>query len=108
MPKLYNTVPSKALKQPLPFTVAIPQTELCEFHTLLQLSRTPPPTYEGVREDGKFGVTHKWMTEAKEHWLHKFDWYGKIQNKREREIANTHLRRTWEKHITNFRTLFFP
>jgi microsomal epoxide hydrolase len=78
MPTQYNSVPSKALKQPTPFIVDIPEAELSAFRKLLKRSRISRPTYESLQADGKFGITHKWMTEAKEHWLNKFDWYGKI------------------------------
>jgi microsomal epoxide hydrolase len=81
MPTQYNSVPSNALKQPSPFIVDIPEAELSAFHSLLKHSRIPRPTYESVQEDGKFGITHQWMTEAKEHWLNKFDWYGKRNDK---------------------------
>jgi microsomal epoxide hydrolase len=87
MPAQYNSVPFNALKQPTPFTADIPEAELSAFHKLLKRSRIPRPTYESVQEDGKFGVTHKWMTEAKEHWLNKFDWYGKINDEPKRETC---------------------
>lgn len=76
MLQLYNTIPSKAFKQPTPFTVSIPETQLTEFRTLLKLSRIPAPTFESLQEDGKFGITHKWLTDAKRHWVENFDWYA--------------------------------
>ncbi|KAH6712012.1 Alpha/Beta hydrolase protein [Leptodontidium sp. MPI-SDFR-AT-0119] len=74
MLQLYNTIPSKAFKQPTPFTVSIPETQLTEFRTLPKLSRIPAPTFESLQEDGKFGITHKWLTDAKRHWVENFDW----------------------------------
>ncbi|PVH81183.1 alpha/beta-hydrolase [Cadophora sp. DSE1049] len=74
MSQPYNTIPSNALAQPTSFTVSIPETQLADFKALLKLSRIPPATFESLQEDGKYGVTHKWLTEAKQYWLEKFDW----------------------------------
>jgi microsomal epoxide hydrolase len=74
MAKEFSIVSPKALKQPTPFVVSIPETQLSEFRTLLELSKISSPTYESIQEDERYGVTHKWLTEAKEHWLHNFDW----------------------------------
>jgi microsomal epoxide hydrolase len=74
MAKEFSTVPPKALQKPTTFTVSIPETQLSEIRTLLELSKIPSPTYESIQEDGRYGITHKWLTKAKERWLHKFDW----------------------------------
>ncbi|KUJ10363.1 alpha/beta-hydrolase [Mollisia scopiformis] len=63
-----------ARKQPASFKISIPEQQLSEFYALLKLSHIPPLTYESAHEDQKFGVNHRWMTNAKEHWLSKFDW----------------------------------
>lgn len=64
--------PTKATLKLSPFTINIPEETLQEFKTLLKLSKLPPPTYEGTKEE--FGVTREWMAHAKEEW-EKFDWY---------------------------------
>jgi microsomal epoxide hydrolase len=74
MAKEFSTVSPKALRQPTPFTVSISETQLSESRTLLELSKIPSPTYESIQEGGRYGITHKWLTEAKEYWLHNFDW----------------------------------
>jgi pimeloyl-ACP methyl ester carboxylesterase len=67
-----------------PFTLQIPGQDLSEFRQLLQLSKLGPLTWEGQQEDRRFGVTHKWLSEAKDYWLNKYDW------------------RAHEKHINSF------
>lgn len=74
MSRPFGKVPARAFNSPSPFNVAVPQAQLAEFHTLLKLSKIAAPTYESLQDDGKFGVTHKWITEAKEYWLNQFDW----------------------------------
>lgn len=69
----YATVPAKALKQPEPFKIEIPEKEVQELKQLLKLSRLPKPTYESLQEDGRYGVSHKWISEAKREW-EGFDW----------------------------------
>ena len=75
MSNQFRTIPSKALRQPTPFTVSIPEAEVSDLRALLKLSKIPSPTYESLQQDGKFGITHQWLTEAKEYWLNEFDWY---------------------------------
>ncbi|ODH19659.1 hypothetical protein ACO22_06163 [Paracoccidioides brasiliensis] len=70
----YSTAPSSAVKIPEPFRIEIPEQQLGEFKTLLRLSKIPMPTYESTQEDGRFGISHKWMMEAKRFWEEEFDW----------------------------------
>jgi hypothetical protein len=71
----YGKIPESALHKPKPFKIEIPAQELDDLKTLLRLSKIPAPTYESLQEDGKFGVSHKWLTESKKYWEEKFDWY---------------------------------
>ncbi|KGQ01800.1 hypothetical protein PAAG_11371 [Paracoccidioides lutzii Pb01] len=64
----YSTVPSNAVKIPEPFRIEIPEQQLGEFKTQLRLSKIPMRTYESTQEDGRFGISHKWMMEAKRFW----------------------------------------
>ncbi|CAO2658070.1 Nn.00g073300.m01.CDS01 [Neocucurbitaria sp. VM-36] len=67
-----------------PFTLHVSDQELSEWRQLLQLSKLGPDTYEGRQQDRRFGVTRKWLSEAKDYWLNKYDW------------------RAQEKHINSF------
>jgi microsomal epoxide hydrolase len=69
------STPPKPLNAPTPFKVEIPEKELEEFKTLLRLSKVPKATFESLQEDGRFGVSHKWISEAKRVWLDEFDWF---------------------------------
>ncbi|KAF2128177.1 epoxide hydrolase-like protein [Dothidotthia symphoricarpi CBS 119687] len=57
-----------------PFTLNIPEQDLSEWRQLLQLSKLSPDTYEGRQEDRRFGITRKWLSDAKEYWLNEYDW----------------------------------
>ena len=70
----YAQIPAKAQKKPEPFKIEIPEKDIEDFKQLLRLSKIPAPTYECLQEDRKFGVSHKWMTEAKRFWENEFDW----------------------------------
>ncbi|KAF2737153.1 epoxide hydrolase-like protein [Polyplosphaeria fusca] len=67
-----------------PFTLNISENDFSEFKQLLKLSKIGPVTWEGVQDDRRFGLTHKWITETKDYWLNKYDW------------------RAQEKHINSF------
>ncbi|KAH0611648.1 uncharacterized protein H6S33_010913 [Morchella sextelata] len=64
--------PKNATLSPVPFKIEVPQKEIDDFKTLLQLSQLPPPTWESTQP--QFGVQGKWMSETKEYWETKFDW----------------------------------
>ncbi|PGH30164.1 microsomal epoxide hydrolase [[Emmonsia] crescens] len=74
MASSYNTIPPTASKVPEPFQVAIPEQQLSEFKALLKLSKIPAPTYESLQEDGRYGISHKWLMETKKYWEEQFDW----------------------------------
>ncbi|RMZ67442.1 epoxide hydrolase [Pyrenophora seminiperda CCB06] len=57
-----------------PFTLNVSDQDLSEWRQLLQLSKLAPETYETQQEDRRFGVTRKWLSEAKDYWLTKYDW----------------------------------
>ncbi|KAL1606169.1 hypothetical protein SLS60_003570 [Paraconiothyrium brasiliense] len=64
------TPPSSAKR----FTLNISDEDVSEWRQLLRLSKLGPETYEGRQEDRRYGVTHDWLTNAKDYWLNKFDW----------------------------------
>lgn len=70
----YNTVPQSAQLQPEEFQVAISEQELSDFKDLLRLSKIAPRTYENTQADGKYGVTHEWMSQVKKYWETEYDW----------------------------------
>ncbi|KAJ4404516.1 hypothetical protein N0V91_005860 [Didymella pomorum] len=57
-----------------PFTLNIPDQDIDEWRQLLQLSKLAPETWEGSQEDGRYGVTHKWLRETKDYWLNTYSW----------------------------------
>ena len=57
-----------------PFTLHIPDQDLDDWRQLLKLSKLPPQTWEGSHEDGRYGVTHKWLSETRDYWLNTYSW----------------------------------
>lgn len=73
MSKQFSTVPKGASKVPQAFTLHVADQEIEDFKTLLKLSRIGPETFYNQQEDGQFGVSRKWLVEAKNAWLQS-DW----------------------------------
>lgn len=71
----FSKLPSTASITPSPFRVAVSEEQLADFKTLVKLSKIAPQTYENLQTDGRYGVTHEWMSAMKAEWLNKFDWY---------------------------------
>jgi len=65
-------IPANATLKLTPFQASISDESLAELNTLLKVAKLPPDTYEG--RHAAFGVTHKWIKEAKAHWETAFDW----------------------------------
>jgi len=84
--KGFSRVPAGASQKPIQFELHIDEQKLEDFKTLLKLSPIAKDTYENTREDGEFGVTRKWMMDAKKQWEDSFDWYV--------AALNMHLPRT--------------
>ncbi|KAF2010210.1 hypothetical protein BU24DRAFT_496971 [Aaosphaeria arxii CBS 175.79] len=72
--KDFSTIPANATQQPTPFGLHVDEQKLQDFKTLLRLSPVARETYENQQEDRRFGVTRKWMLDAKEYWENSFDW----------------------------------
>ena len=70
----FDVVPQAASLRVNKFEAAVPENELNDFKQLLRLSKLAPETYENLQEDRRFGVTRKWMSDAKQHWEYVFDW----------------------------------
>lgn len=76
-PKPFSTIPSDARQQPTPYELHVDNQKLQDLKTLLKLSPVARETYENLQDDGshgKFGVSRKWIVDAKAHWVEKFDW----------------------------------
>lgn len=89
MSQRYNKVPAGAKGRPQPFTLSVPEQDLKDLQTLLQLSKLGPETWEGKQTArphgiGLLGISRDWLSNAKDYWLSTFDW------------------RAHEKHINSF------
>jgi microsomal epoxide hydrolase len=76
--KPFGTVPGSAQQQPTPFELHVEEEKLQEFKTLLKLSPIAKETYENKQDEGshgRFGVSRKWMVDAKKEWMEGFDWH---------------------------------
>lgn len=103
----YSQIPAKATKQPSAFEISIPEADLSDFKALLKLSKVAAPTYESLQEDGRFGISHKWITDAKKYWEEGFDWYA---SREWFESANETLipYRYWPRFVLGQSDLGFP
>jgi microsomal epoxide hydrolase len=76
--KPFGTVPTGAEQQPIPFELHVEEQKLQDLKTLLRLSPVAKPTYENLQDDGshgRFGVSRKWVANAKKYWEDEYDWY---------------------------------
>ncbi|OJJ69918.1 hypothetical protein ASPBRDRAFT_678370 [Aspergillus brasiliensis CBS 101740] len=69
----FGNVPSGATVIPSPFQVHVSDEQIEELQLLVKLSKLSPPTYEGLQQDRKYGITNEWLANAKEAWKN-FDW----------------------------------
>ena len=74
MSESFAKLPAGAAGAAQPYEVAIPQDELDSLQTLLRYSRLAPLNYENTQEDGRLGITRKWLEDARTKWQHDFDW----------------------------------
>jgi microsomal epoxide hydrolase len=70
----YDSLPSGASKNVKKFTAHVSDEKLSELKQLVKLSPIGPITYENQDRELSFGMTRKWLEEAKEQWLNRFDW----------------------------------
>ncbi|TAQ88112.1 hypothetical protein B7494_g3562 [Chlorociboria aeruginascens] len=70
----YSKIPVAATLKPSLFKVAIVEEQLTELRASLRYSRLGPLTYESSQEDHKYGISRKWLEDAKNEWLNIFDW----------------------------------
>jgi pimeloyl-ACP methyl ester carboxylesterase len=70
----FGIPPRKIAGKLKPCKLHVSESELFKFRELLSLSEIGPETWWNTQNDPQFGVSHKWLTEAKETWLHSFNW----------------------------------
>ena len=71
----YAKFPSNTTLSPSTFKAHVPDKQLSDFKSLLDLSPIGPETYENTsRTDGQYGITRKWLIETKDFWPHQYDW----------------------------------
>lgn len=70
----YSVIPHVTPGRPEPYQISIPEDNIENFKTLLQLSKIGPKTWYNEQKDGKFGISRDWLIDAKDRWLHEFDW----------------------------------
>ena len=70
----YSQLPKNAAVAPEPFRLHVEDQAIEEFHTLLRLSKIGPVTWENQQQDRRFGITHEWLSKAKDEWLNRFNW----------------------------------
>ncbi|KAF2995546.1 hypothetical protein E8E13_003040 [Curvularia kusanoi] len=58
----------------IPYTLSVSDQDLSDCHTLLRLSNLGPPTWENTQTEHNYGITRQWLSDARDHWLTKFDW----------------------------------
>ena len=57
-----------------PFKLHVSESNLSRFRELLRLSEIGPATWWNTQNDPQFGVSRDWLIEAKQTWLHDFNW----------------------------------
>ncbi|EDU43394.1 MhpC hydrolase or acyltransferase alpha beta hydrolase superfamily [Pyrenophora tritici-repentis] len=75
--KPFSTVPGGAQQQPTPFDLHVDEEKLQDFKTLLKLNPIAKETFENKQDEGghgKFGISRKWIVNAKKQWMEGFDW----------------------------------
>ncbi|KAI9664237.1 MAG: hypothetical protein M1831_002416 [Alyxoria varia] len=78
----FSTIPPHAplLSSIQPFNLHIADQQLDDFKQALSFGKIAPETYENLQDDGeaegvgRFGLTRKWLVEAKKVWEGEFDW----------------------------------
>lgn len=70
----YDTIPTTATLQLEKFELHVSEQDLKDFKDLVRLSKLAPETYENTRSDGRYGVTHEWISQGKKYWETQYDW----------------------------------
>lgn len=70
----YTQLPEAATLCPIPFHLKVTDEAIDELKLLLKLGKLPPDTFETLQEDGRYGMSNKWMRETIAYWKDEFDW----------------------------------
>lgn len=80
----YSKIPASAKLQPKPFKAHVDDEKLKHMKELLKLSPIGPAVWENTSKDQgenlmsntqrRHGMRRDWLSNAKDHWLNKFDW----------------------------------
>ncbi|KAK5129824.1 hypothetical protein LTR08_002801 [Meristemomyces frigidus] len=80
----YSNIPASARLQPKPFTAHVDEEKLQHMKDLLKLSPIGPAVFENTSKnqgethmasgERRYGMRRDWLSNAKDHWLHSFDW----------------------------------
>lgn len=70
----FGRLPSGARSDIKPFKSQISQVNIDTLKYLITVSPIAPETFENQREDGQYGVTRKWLSDAKQYWSGEYDW----------------------------------
>lgn len=74
----FDSFPRSASLKPEPFNAHVTDLELEGLRLLLRVSPIGPETYENrvtdVKDFTSWGITRKWLEEAKETWINNYDW----------------------------------
>lgn len=74
----FDSFPRGASLKPEPFKAQVTDLELEGLRLLLRVSPIGPETYENrvtdVKDFTSWGITRKWLEEAKETWINNYDW----------------------------------
>lgn len=72
----FSKLPSGAKLEFKPFKSEVSSVDIDTLKHLIQLSPIAPETYENTkRDDGQYGVTRKWLSDAKQYWSTEYNWY---------------------------------
>ncbi|KAI1297606.1 Alpha/Beta hydrolase protein [Xylaria venustula] len=74
MASKFGVIPNNISTKPEPFALHVAEGELVAFGDLLRLSKVGPSTWWNQQDDPQYGVSRRWLIEAKETWLDSFDW----------------------------------
>ncbi|GME34403.1 Alpha/Beta hydrolase protein [Neofusicoccum parvum] len=78
----FQTLPESAKGSPTRFTVSIEEEKLQQMKDLIKLSPIGVGTYENTSKEGQFGISRKWLADARAEWAGNFSWrtYEKFIN----------------------------
>ncbi|KAI0882617.1 Alpha/Beta hydrolase protein [Annulohypoxylon maeteangense] len=71
---VYAKLPAGATLDVRPFKAHVAEEKLQHLKKLLELSPIAPAVFENTNAGRRYGMQRNWLENAKQVWLHKFDW----------------------------------